>query len=84
MSTHKKSLTLEEKNKLDRHYANCSKVSFNVGEFLIDFGLRFENEKAELYTGIITSPRYAKDLRDLLAEAIGEYEKKCGPIPNEQ
>jgi len=83
MSIREKGLPSRDSDKLDRQYANYIEVGFNAGEFVLDFGLNFENEEAELYTRIITSPRYAKNFLQLLIHAIGEYEMKWGPIPEE-
>ena len=81
MSTHKKRLTLRENNKLEGQYANYFKVGHNACEFVIDFGQYYpENEEAELYTRIITSPAYAKSLLKTLRESIERYEKSFKAI----
>ncbi len=62
MSAPKKRLTLRENNKLEGQYDNYFKVGHNAYEFVIDFGQYYpENDQAELYTRIITSPCYAKE-----------------------
>jgi len=81
MSTPKKRLTLREDNKLEGQYANYFKVGHNAYEFVIDFGQYYpENEEAELYTRIITSPAYAKSLLKTLRESIERYEKSFKAI----
>ena len=48
---------------------------------MLDFGQVFnENEEAELYTRIITSPGHAKDMLQTLQEAIDIYEQTFGRI----
>lgn len=67
--------------KLEGRYANYFKVGYNAFEFVFDFGQHYtENEEAELYTRIVTSPCYAKELLDTLRESIERYEKVFGDI----
>ena len=67
--------------KLEGRYANYFKVGYNAFEFLFDFGQYYSgNEEAELYTRIITSPCYAKELLATLQESIERYEKVFGDI----
>lgn len=66
---------------LEGKYANYFKVGYNAFEFVIDFGQYYpENDQAELYTRIVTSPAYAKALKDLLNKSIAEYESAHAPI----
>ncbi len=66
---------------LEGKYANFFKVGHNAFEFVIDFGQYYpENDRAELYTRIITSPAYAKTLLQTLSNAIDKYEKAFGAI----
>ena len=70
--------------KIIRHYAN----SFKVGKIIIyfrennhyfkfDFGQSYvETGHAELYTRIITSPTYAKELLKILTDSVAQREKK--------
>jgi len=84
MSTPKKRLTLRENNKLEGQYANYFKVGHNAYEFVIDFGQYYpENDQAELYTRIITSPAYAKSLLETLRESIERYEKSFKTVAEE-
>lgn len=81
MPTHKKRLALRENNKLEGRYANYFKVGHNAFEFVIDFGQYYpENDQAELYTRIITSPTYAKVLLETLKESFKRYEKSYKAI----
>jgi hypothetical protein len=62
-------------------YANYFKIGHNAFEFVLDFGQYYhESEKAELYTRIVTSPSYAKDLLNTLKDSIVQHEKIFGPI----
>ena len=84
MSTPKQRLTLRENNKLEGQYANYFKVGHNAFEFVIDFGQYYpENDQAELYTRIITSPAYAKYLLETLQESIERYEKSFKAVSEE-
>ncbi|MCK4791645.1 MAG: DUF3467 domain-containing protein [Desulfobacteraceae bacterium] len=84
MPTRKKRLTLRENNKLEGRYANYFKVGHNAFEFVIDFGQYYpENDQAELYTRIITNPKYAKALLETLKESIEQYKEEFGSISNE-
>jgi hypothetical protein len=67
--------------KLEGRYANYFKVGHNAVEFVLDFGQYYqETEEAELYTRIITSPAYAKDLLEILQDSIIQHEKTFGVI----
>ena len=84
MPTHKERLALHENNKLEGRYANYFKVGHNAFEFVIDFGQHYpENDQAELYTRIITSPAYAKVLFETLKESLDRYEKSYKAIAEE-
>ena len=84
MLTPKKRLTLRENNKLEGQYANYFKVGHNAYEFVIDFGQYYpETDQAELYTRIITNPKYAKSLIETLRESIMRYERNFGTIKDE-
>ena len=62
-------------------YANYFKVGHNAFEFVIDFGQYYPGtEEAELYTRIITSPFYAKDLLRILQDSITQHERIFGRI----
>lgn len=66
---------------LEGRYANYFKVGHNAYEFFIDFGqYTAENEQAELYTRIITSPIYAKAFLNILLESIKQHECVFGSI----
>ena len=70
--------------KLEGRYANYFKVGYNAFEFVFDFGQHYsENEEAELYIRIITSPCYAKSLLETLKLSIERYEESFGPIKEE-
>ena len=78
---HKHKTPIDSGKDVHGQYANCFKVGYNAFEFVIDFCQYFkENEETKLYTRIITSPTYAKDLLELLHEAITSYEQSIGVI----
>ena len=83
---HQKSKNLEGKTywcgkQIEGRYANYFKVGHNAFEFLLDFGQHYsENEEAELYIRIITSPSYAISLLETLKASIERYEKAFGAI----
>jgi hypothetical protein len=64
-------------------YANSFRIGYGAAEFLLDFGRQFEGAEAEYYQRIITSPVYARELTQLLAKSLLEYEQKYGAIPEE-
>jgi len=65
-------------------YANYFEIGHNAFEFLLDLGQAYpEGERAYIHTRIITGPKYAKALRDLLGESIDRYERTFGIIPKD-
>jgi hypothetical protein len=77
---HKRELP-QDAAKLEGKYANYFKVGHNAFEFVIDFSQFYpESEEAELYTRVITNPRYAKALLETLKESIEQYEQEFGAI----
>ena len=73
-----------KKTALEGKYANFFKVGHNAFEFVIDFGQYYpENDRAELYNRIITSPMYAKALLQTLSEAIRQHESQFGKIADQ-
>ena len=76
-----KRMPLPKKKILEGRYANYFKVGHNAFEFVLDFGQYYPGtEEAELYTRIITSPFYARDLLKILNDSIIQYEKIFGTI----
>ena len=66
---------------MEGRYANYFKVGHNAYEFIIDFGQYYsENDRAELYSRIITSPVYAKAFLKTLKKSIEKFEKSFGSI----
>ena len=62
-------------------YANYFKVGHNAFEFILDFGQSFsETSREKLHTRIITGPIYAKELLDVLRDAVAKYEGTFGEI----
>lgn len=71
----------EKSSSPDGHYSNYLQVGHNAYEFLLEFGrVLGENEEAELYVCIVTSPGHAKAMLRTLKEAIDAYEQAFGPI----
>lgn len=64
-------------------YANYFQVGHNGVEVVLDFGYGYDEEHATLHTRIVTTPRYAKALLELLRESLGRYEQAFGPIATE-
>ena len=62
-------------------YANYFQIGQNAIEFVLEFGQLYSDQTFPLlHTRIITSPSYAKDLIELLLEALAEHETQYGPI----
>jgi hypothetical protein len=60
-------------------YANYFKVGHNAFEFVIDFGQYYPGtDEAELYTRVIMSPHYARDLLNILQQSLVDYETSFG------
>ena len=69
------------KERLQGLYANHYRVGHNAYEFVIDFGQWYEGDaQARFHTRITTSPRYAKELCDLLLQSLQAYERSFGAI----
>jgi hypothetical protein len=64
----------------DPVFANHFSIGFNDEEFLIQFGLMYEGQPAPtvVFTAI-TTPGYARRLRDLLSESLVRYDSE--PLP---
>lgn len=66
---------------LEGRYANYFEIGHNAFEFVLDLGQAYpEGERARIHTRIITGPKYAKALCDLLTESIDRYERSFGVI----
>ena len=69
------------KNSLKGQYANHFRIGHNAFEFIIDFGQFYEgSKKADFNFRTITSPAYAMELMEMLAESLHEYEANFGKI----
>ena len=72
----------ERSGRLGGRYANYFEIGHNAFEFVLDLGQAYEEgERASIHTRIITGPRYAKTLCDVLSESINRYERTFGTIP---
>ena len=66
----------------EARYANVFTIGHNALEFIIDFGQRYStHETPSAHTRIVTNPSYARALLATLSEAIAEYERSFGVIP---
>jgi hypothetical protein len=84
MSRRAKRPPFQDGDNLEGRYANYFKVGHNAYEFVIDFGQYYsENDQAELYTRVVTSPVYAKSLLEILQESIMQYELTFGAKKDE-
>ena len=62
-------------------YSNLALSNFSKDEFILDFALiQPHNNKADINSRVILSPRNAKNLLTVLQKNIEDYEKKWGPI----
>ena len=60
-------------------YCNVAQVKHTHREFILDFVLGVDNHNA-LVSRVITSPAHAKELANVLAGNIAQYEKSYGEI----
>src|SRR5688572_30223304 len=60
-------------------YTNLASVSHTTNEFVLDFAFAGQGGSV-LVARVITSPRHAKALGEVLAAQIGKYEGKFGAI----
>ena len=61
-------------------YANHFTVGSNALEIVLDFGQWYEGDEAQLHTRIVTSPRYALTLMQLLAETLEQHQARYGAL----
>jgi hypothetical protein len=75
----------EEPSDLEARYANCFKVGYNAFELVIDFGqVSGAAERARLTSRIVTNPRSAKALHEILGQSLEEYERTFGVIQEKE
>jgi hypothetical protein len=75
----------EEPSNLEGRYANCFKVGYNAFELVIDFGqVSGTSDVARLTSRIVTNPRSAKALHEILGQTLEEYERTFGVIQEEE
>ncbi len=76
-----KKRNLKSKQRAHGQYANHYRIGHNAYEFVIDFGQLYEGDnEGRFHTRIVTNPRYAKELRNLLSISIKTYEESFGAI----
>jgi hypothetical protein len=72
----------EEPKPPEARYANYFQVGHNAFEFLLDFGQFAEgSQEPQINVRIVTYPVYVKFLLRTLTDAVAEYEKVYGTIP---
>lgn len=65
-------------------YANYFEIGHNAFEFLLDLGqLGRDAEPARVYLRVITSPDGARELCELLNDALVKYRRSFGAIRRE-
>lgn len=75
----------EEPSNLEARYANCFKIGYNAFELVIDFGqISGSEERARLTSRIVTNPRSAKALHEILGQSLAEYEGTFGLIQEKE
>lgn len=63
-------------------YANYFQVGHNAFEFVLEFGQLYrEGETPALHTRIIANPAYASVFLRVLADALEEYRRVFGEVP---
>ena len=79
-----KSEAFRNDTKLEGRYPNYSKVGHHNFEFVLDIDQFYpENDHAQLYTRIVTSPIYAKALLETLRESVELHDQTHGAIQKE-
>ncbi|MBV9295544.1 MAG: DUF3467 domain-containing protein [Acidobacteriaceae bacterium] len=69
----------------DARYANAFEIGYTEDEFVLDFAQSYlSSARWQPHTRIVTGPRYAKVLRDLLCKSIDEYEVRFGSTSTEE
>jgi hypothetical protein len=66
-------MTLEPRSHDRRRYANWFEVGFTPDEFVLDFGQAYDAETPQVHTGIITTPRLARGLLEMLGRSLEEH-----------
>ncbi len=72
------------RDRLLARFSNYFQIGHNAFEFLLDFGQGYrDSDQAQFHTRIITSPAYARALREILQDAVTKYESALGRIQEE-
>ncbi len=75
----------EDPESLEGRYANCFKVGYNAFELVIDFGqISGSSDRARLTARVMTNPRSAKALQEILRQSLEEYESVFGAIQEKE
>lgn len=74
-------LACNKAEKSEGLYTNYFKIGYNAFEFVLDFGQFFpEKEEVVFFSRVITNPKTAKNLAQVLHVSIAQYEKIYGLI----
>ena len=71
-------------NVASARYANYFRVGHNAVEFVMDFGESYDEQGEAFHTRIVTSPRYAEDLLEVLRKSLREYKRTFGDSTGEE
>jgi hypothetical protein len=61
-------------------YTNYFRVGHNAVEFVLEFGVAYDEGSESLHTHLIISPAYATDLSEVLRKSLKEHEARYGHI----
>ena len=70
----------------EARYANHFYVGYNAFEVIVDFGQQYcglhqvEADCPHIHTRVVTAPAFARELEELLHNALDDYERKFAPI----
>lgn len=66
----------------EQHYSNHLDVGFNQVEFMLVFGQVREGSASRAVCELVTNPTFAKAFSQTMAEAIDQFERRYGRIPD--
>jgi hypothetical protein len=61
-------------------YTNSFQIGHNAFEFVFEFGQSYDQQAELIHTRLVTSPVFAAQFSQLLAQALAQYENRFGPI----
>ncbi|HVW86799.1 MAG TPA: DUF3467 domain-containing protein [Bryobacteraceae bacterium] len=64
----------------EARYFNSFQIGHNAFEFVFEFGQAYpDTENPQIHTRLVTGPAHARELFELLGQAVEEYETEFGP-----